>query len=850
VGLLFISFSFAQTTRNVPSQYATIQAGLNAAQSGDIVLVQSGTYIENLFWPSRNGISLIGIDSTNTIIDGSQVMSVITIYGNNIIDSTTVISGFRIKNGSGVQKGGGIFCKDASPVLKNLSVNNNSATLDGGGLYIENGSCTILNCSIWSNSVSQSSSYGGGLYITGKQCTFNNVYIISNTAPLGSTGGIYCGSGINMKNCKISFNTANTNGGAYIANNIALTNTEISNNFCNGNFGTGGALTLIYASGIIENSLISNNTAYYNVGGGAYLMDGTLLFHNVKFLNNVSAGGGGFYQRATGSSNNLTFDSCEFSNNYAILNGPGGGFLTEYSVMNITNSNFKNNHGRDGAGIYADGNSILNLTNVKFIGNIASQMGGGIYGYLNFYGYSIWNNVSFIKNSAVDGGAANISNALKIQHSFFENNNASGNGGGIFFNGGSKEIIYTDFSGNSSSNGGAIYQSYPSIILKYSSFSNNSSSSKGGSIYYNNFGSYNSNPDTLAFCSFTNNKKGLYNADNSNLIPLLNNYWGSATGPFHLSQNPSGLGDSVNFFTNIIPFLTSPDTNAPPLPVQNVIVSSETNNSISLNWSPSILTNLAGYKVYWDSDSSGYPYANSIDVGNQAFYTLNNLVFGKKYYIAVTSYDKSGNESWYSVEADTTQSIPLPVELTTFQVTCNNGIVYLKWKTASEKNTSGFEAQRSSTNEVWNKVAFIKGNGNSNSPKEYSFFESHLNSGKYKYRLKLIDNDGSFKYSSIVETLVGVPSEYNLSQNFPNPFNPSTVINYNIPQESKVCIKFYNFLGQCVREINEENKHPGYYDFKFNSSGLSSGVYFYSIQANSTDGKQSYKATKKMILIK
>ena len=94
------------------------------------------------------------------------------------------------------------------------------------------------------------------------------------------------------------------------------------------------------------------------------------------------------------------------------------------------------------------------------------------------------------------------------------------------------------------------------------------------------------------------------------------------------------------------------------------------------------------------------------------------------------------------------------------------------------------------------------------------------------------------------------PIEYSISQNYPNPFNPSTIIKYSIPFESYVIIKFYNCLGESVREIDAGTRGPGYYKLSFNASGLSSGIYFYTIQANSIDGKQNFKNTKKMILMK
>jgi hypothetical protein len=94
------------------------------------------------------------------------------------------------------------------------------------------------------------------------------------------------------------------------------------------------------------------------------------------------------------------------------------------------------------------------------------------------------------------------------------------------------------------------------------------------------------------------------------------------------------------------------------------------------------------------------------------------------------------------------------------------------------------------------------------------------------------------------------PGEYSLEQNFPNPFNPSTRIKYSLPFDSKVRIIIYNALGQVVSELWNGFKGAGTHEVSFNASGFSSGVYFYSIQANSTGGGKNFTATKKMILLK
>jgi hypothetical protein len=104
--------------------------------------------------------------------------------------------------------------------------------------------------------------------------------------------------------------------------------------------------------------------------------------------------------------------------------------------------------------------------------------------------------------------------------------------------------------------------------------------------------------------------------------------------------------------------------------------------------------------------------------------------------------------------------------------------------------------------------------------------------------------DGSFSYSDVVSVTYDVPAEFVLSQNFPNPFNPSTRINYFIPKESFVNIKVYDFLGREVADLVNETKSTGSYELMFDASSLPSGTYFYSMIAG------DYSATMKMILVK
>jgi hypothetical protein len=89
-----------------------------------------------------------------------------------------------------------------------------------------------------------------------------------------------------------------------------------------------------------------------------------------------------------------------------------------------------------------------------------------------------------------------------------------------------------------------------------------------------------------------------------------------------------------------------------------------------------------------------------------------------------------------------------------------------------------------------------------------------------------------------------LPVNYSLSQNFPNPFNPSTTIKYSIPNTSLVKIKIFNTLGQEIAELVNQVHQIGNYEVTFNASSLPSGVYFYRLEAD------NFVQTNKMILIK
>ena len=89
-----------------------------------------------------------------------------------------------------------------------------------------------------------------------------------------------------------------------------------------------------------------------------------------------------------------------------------------------------------------------------------------------------------------------------------------------------------------------------------------------------------------------------------------------------------------------------------------------------------------------------------------------------------------------------------------------------------------------------------------------------------------------------------LPAKFALEQNFPNPFNPSTNIRYDIPKTAKVTLKIYDILGREVQTLVNTVQAPGQYTLKFNAQGLASGIYFYQLKAG------DYTAIKKLMLLK
>ncbi len=217
---------------------------------------------------------------------------------------------------------------------------------------------------------------------------------------------------------------------------------------------------------------------------------------------------------------------------------------------------------------------------------------------------------------------------------------------------------------------------------------------------------------------------------------------------------------------------------------------------------------------------------------------------------AVPILHRSGLTNFSDFAVGSTSENPLPIELVSFTAAVTKRAVELTWATATEKENYGFEIERAhySDNQSainWEKNGFVPGSGNSNSVKEYHYSDTNPFPGKSLYRLKQLDNDGGFSYSSQVEvdrTLI--PEQYNLLQNYPNPFNPATSISFELPRDSHVLLEVYTTTGERIAVLVNGPREAGTHTIWFSPVKEGSGVYFCRFVSG------DYSKTIKMIALR
>jgi hypothetical protein len=313
------------TIINIPDDYLTIQQGIDASADGDTVLVQPGTYVENINFNGHNitlgSLFLTTEDTTfiaQTIIDGDSAGSVVTFgTGEN---RTAVLTGFTVRDGYS-EWGGGVDCRDCSPtIIRNVISSNLSP--DGAGIYCRGAAPLIAQNVITENTTWFVNGLGGGI-----KCSGDSTPVILGNLIAGNQSvdgaGIYC------------------EGDAVITGNRIIGNAAVGFEY----MGSGGGIDCANSNAMIAGNLISGNSAGLGAGIACFISD-------VSIWNNVISG------------NNALFSDYD--------NGIGGGIYCHESSPAIINSAISENAATvSGAGIYCALVSNPSITNTILWGDSA-----------------------------------------------------------------------------------------------------------------------------------------------------------------------------------------------------------------------------------------------------------------------------------------------------------------------------------------------------------------------------------------------------------------------------------------------------------------------------------------------
>lgn len=196
----------------------------------------------------------------------------------------------------------------------------------------------------------------------------------------------------------------------------------------------------------------------------------------------------------------------------------------------------------------------------------------------------------------------------------------------------------------------------------------------------------------------------------------------------------------------------------------------------------------------------------------------------------------------------------LPVSLTSFTANAQFSKITLNWQTESEIDNQGFNIYRTVKDEDnWSKINayMIPGQGNTSQRTDYEYIDNSVAGGyTYEYMLESISYAGVRVQEKVIEVFVPLPKEFALLGNYPNPFNPTTQINFRLPEQSDVSILIYGVRGNLVKELAlnqvfEAGDHQLTWDATDNSGQpVASGMYVYLFTAG------NYKKTAKMLLLK
>ncbi len=187
-----------------------------------------------------------------------------------------------------------------------------------------------------------------------------------------------------------------------------------------------------------------------------------------------------------------------------------------------------------------------------------------------------------------------------------------------------------------------------------------------------------------------------------------------------------------------------------------------------------------------------------------------------------------------------TDSPVVPVELSCLEATeRSDGTVRLVWRTESETNNLGFEIQRAATGQSFSAIGWVDGHNTTFRQQHYQFVDSTPLPGKLRYRLKQVDTDGTISFSEPVVIATSLPEQWTMARNYPNPFNGTTRVVFDLATSLSLEIAIYAVDGRSIRSWPVFHRGAGVYEFEWDGRDqqgqpVASGVYVFKVNDGNT----------------
>jgi len=280
----------------------------------------------------------------------------------------------------------------------------------------------------------------------------------------------------------------------------------------------------------------------------------------------------------------------------------------------------------------------------------------------------------------------------------------------------------------------------------------------------------------------------------------------------------------------------------------DLIAGSGGSGTVDLSWIDNS-DNETGFRIQRKDSTNIFSDVGTVGAGITTF--TDNVGSIATYTYRVIAYNDTAVSN-YSNETEIMVT-QIPVEMISFSVNVSGNKILINWVTATEQNNKGYDIERN-FGDNWASIGFVKGHGTTTEKNTYSFTDDFTNDnyrGTIQYRLKQIDYDGTFHYSGTVMVNLDIKTRgYYLDQNFPNPFNPTTKIRFNVPEQSRVKVEIINVLGKVVEELYGGEMPQGTYEKVWDASRFASGVYYVRMKAESEVSGNTYFRVLKMLYLK